>query len=99
MSNQRFITLSAAIDAVSERGSAYGTVEDNFNRIAGLWSVLLEKEVTSAQVALCLSALKMARLMQTPDHHDSWVDLCGYAACGGEVTNKKIWGGDPPSSE
>lgn len=92
MSNQRFVTLSAAIDAVSERGSSYGSVEDNFNRIAGLWSVLLEKEVTAAQVALCLAALKMARLVETPNHYDSWVDLAGYAACGGEVTFEKKGG-------
>jgi hypothetical protein len=89
MSAQRFTTLSDAAQAVSDRGSSYGTVEDNFNRIAGLWSVLLGKEVTSAQVALCLAALKMARLVETPNHYDSWVDLAGYAACGSQVECKK----------
>lgn len=87
MSKERFVLLTDAMNAVSERGSSYGTVEENFGRIAGLWSVLLEKDVTPAQVALCLAALKMARLMQTPDHRDSWVDLAGYAGCGGEITH------------
>jgi len=29
--------------------------------------------------------LKMARLMQTPDHRDSYVDMAGYAATGARV--------------
>ena len=94
MSKERFVLLTDAMNAVSERGSSYGTVEENFGRIAALWSVLLEKDVTSAQVALCLAALKMARLMTTEDHRDSWVDLAGYAACGGEITH-----GDKRQSE
>lgn len=89
MTNKRFVVLSDAVNAVSERGSSYGTVEDNFNRIAGLWSIILNKKVTPAEVALCLTGLKMARLIQTPGHYDSWVDICGYGACGGEVTQEK----------
>jgi len=23
-------------------------------------------------------------LIETPDHEDSWIDICGYAALGGE---------------
>jgi len=87
MSKERFVLLTDAMNAVSERGSSYGTVEENFDRIARLWTVLLGKDVTPGEVALCLAALKMARLIQTPDHRDSWVDLAGYAACGGEVTH------------
>ncbi|MFN7882545.1 MAG: DUF6378 domain-containing protein [bacterium] len=26
----------------------------------------------------------MARLKNSPNHRDSWVDLAGYAACGAE---------------
>jgi hypothetical protein len=29
--------------------------------------------------------LKVARLMHTPGHVDSWVDIAGYAACGADV--------------
>lgn len=89
MSKERFFLLTDAMNAVSERGSSYGTVEENFDRIARLWTVLLGKDVTPGEVALCLAGLKMARLIQTPDHRDSWVDLAGYAACGGEVTSSK----------
>ena len=29
-------------------------------------------------------AVKLARLRVTPEHEDSWVDICGYGALGGE---------------
>jgi hypothetical protein len=31
----------------------------------------------------------MSRLMNTPDHEDSWVDICGYGALGAEEKNDK----------
>ena len=31
--------------------------------------------------------LKVARLMETPKHEDSWVDIAGYGACGAEVAD------------
>ena len=36
-------------------------------------------------VALMMALLKVARLIKSPEHLDSWVDLAGYAACGGEI--------------
>ncbi len=77
--------LENATVALSDRGSAYGDASDNFQRIADMWSVILNRRVTMKQVALCMSAVKMARLIETPDHADSWIDLAGYAALGVEV--------------
>jgi len=33
-------------------------------------------------------AVKLSRLIETPDHEDSWIDICGYAALGGEKNEK-----------
>jgi len=71
--------------ALSDRGSAYGDASENFRRIADIWSVILSRRVTVKEVALCMSAVKMARLVETPDHTDSWIDLAGYATLGVEV--------------
>jgi len=30
----------------------------------------------------------MARLFKSPNHRDSWVDLIGYAALGGELSER-----------
>ena len=79
--------LKAAISAVEERGENYGDVRENHQRIASLWSVVLGQSVTPEQVVLCMTCLKVARLMETPDHEDSWDDIAGYGACGAEIAD------------
>ena len=66
------------------RAKDYGDAHENHQRIAMLWSVLLNKEVTVAQVCQCMIAVKLSRLIETPEHEDSWLDICGYSALGGE---------------
>ena len=79
--------LEAAIHAVEARGENYGDVRQTHQRIASLWSVVLGQDVTPEQVALCMTCLKVARLIETPDHEDSWVDIAGYGACGAEIAD------------
>ena len=79
--------LEAAIHAVEARGENYGDVRQNHQRIASLWSVVLGQDVTPEQVALCMTCLKVARLIETPDHEDSWIDIAGYGACGAEIAD------------
>lgn len=67
-----------------KRAADYGDAYENHQRIAQLWSVLLEQDVTPEQVYQCMIAVKLARLIVTPGHEDSWIDICGYAALGGE---------------
>jgi hypothetical protein len=35
-----------------------------------------------------MTLLKLARIKANPDNMDSWIDGCGYLACGGEIA----WG-------
>ena len=74
-----------ALDGVARdlRDRDYGDAHKNFQDVAKLWSVILETEVTEKQFVLCMLMVKAARLMKT-DHEDSWVDICGYGALGGE---------------
>ena len=69
------------------RAKEYGDAHENHARIAQMWSVLLDKPVTVQQVYQCMVAVKLARLVVTPDHEDSWIDICGYGALGGEETS------------
>ena len=62
----------------------YGTPEDNFKTIAGLWSVYLGKEISSLDVAMLMALMKIARI-KVGTKPDSFVDLAGYAACGAEI--------------
>ena len=68
------------------RGEIYGPNLVNHERIAAGWRVILDKQdITPGQVATCMAWLKIARLVETPAHEDSWVDLAGYAAIAGEM--------------
>ena len=86
--------LAAAEKCVcGQRDKDYGTPEDSFGLIAELWAKALKPCVPEGTdvcippetVALMMALLKVARLIKSPEHLDSWVDLAGYAACGGEI--------------
>ena len=62
------------------RQSDYGHPKVNMKRIASIWSGVLDMEVTPEQVALCMAGLKLARLVHSPNHEDTQVDLMGYIA-------------------
>lgn len=81
--------LKKAQDCVTGvRQIEYGEPEDNFAVIARLWSAYLENIVTEADVAAMMVLFKVARLATGAGSEDSWVDIAGYAACGGEIATK-----------
>lgn len=70
--------VEEAVQLVSaDRQAQYGHPLDNFQRIADLWSVILNIEVTPEQVALCMVQVKVARELQNPKR-DNIVDAIGY---------------------
>jgi hypothetical protein len=96
METVRQIVLKKADEAVNgSRPEDYGSPENSFETIANLWTAWRNGQAESgdqlvhysaSDVAAMLALLKLARLAQNPNHQDSWVDLAGYAACGGEVS-------------
>jgi hypothetical protein len=89
--NIRKQTLEEANKCVNgQRTQDYGTPEDSFKTIAGLWNAYFQYQskgipnIKATDVALMLALLKVARLTNDKTHKDSWVDLAGYAACGAE---------------
>jgi hypothetical protein len=71
-----------------DRQKQYGDPLTCLARIAKMWSVLLDREVTPIQVVQCMVALKQARLVNDPTDTDSWVDVAGYAALSDAVLGK-----------
>lgn len=83
--------LSKAADLITgHREGDYGDIHKNFSDIARLWSPVLGMQITTHQVALCLMLLKVARIIKTPTHIDSWADAAGYLGIGCELAT----GGD-----
>lgn len=72
------VPMGARLTAI--RGERYGHPSTNFARIASLWEPIVGVPLSVQQVGLCLVALKLARLIETPDDEDSIHDLAGYAA-------------------
>lgn len=72
----------------TDRQETYGDPYTNHKRIADLWSAYLEIEISPSQVALCLCLVKIARLIETPEHLDSYIDLAAYGAIAGELECK-----------
>jgi hypothetical protein len=63
-----------------DREKTYGHPSKNLLNIAKLWSIYLGKDVSAQDVATMMVLLKVARLMNQPDHRDSLVDSVGYLA-------------------
>ena len=84
--NKRTEILDTAVTLINgDRERDYGTPAENFGRIADGWSVILDKDVSAEQVALCMAWLKIARLVHGP-HKDSYVDAAAYMALAGELS-------------
>lgn len=89
--------LNTALEIVEgARQEQYGSPEDNFRRIAELWSTYLScaadiwyddqrVNLDATNVAVMMILLKIARLNPSGGPDDCWVDICGYAACGGAL--------------
>lgn len=78
--------LDRAKEAVTQdRAATHGRPEDTFSLIADLWTVYLEQEVTSVDVAHLMILLKVARAKQNPTYADNHVDVAGYGACASEL--------------
>lgn len=92
--------LRSAKDCVcGARSEDYGSPEDNFSRIAELWKTYIMGrcvaqnvyvELNAEDVAAMMCLLKIGRIAGGSESIDNWVDIAGYAACGGEIMS----GGD-----
>lgn len=70
----------------SDRNKQYGSPENNFERTAQIWSVILGVPISNEDVAMMMVGLKMARYASKSGYQpDTWIDIAGYAGCGYEV--------------
>ena len=87
---QRSKALKKAEQLITgDRAKDYGYAYQNHLRIAKMWSVILQKQITVEQVYQCMIAVKLSRLIETPNHEDSYVDIIGYGALAMEAKDGK----------
>lgn len=98
-----YIAMKANDIVNGARRSAYGTPENNFTRIAVLWAAWFEARgitmrnaegevvrLSARDVSPLMRLMKEARLCESPDHLDSFIDLVGYALTGAEVEGVEV---------
>lgn len=79
-----------------DREHSYGKPENNFQVIADFWKTYLTStnghdiHISPKDVAAMLALLKLSRIAKGNYKDDNWIDLAGYAACGGEVEGSSI---------
>ena len=63
-----------------DRQAAYGSPAENWGRTAKIAQAITGLDCLTPEVCVKVAiAMKQARLIQTPGHRDSMVDLAGYA--------------------
>ena len=82
------ILEAARVCVCGEREQDYGSPENNFEIIAGFWTAYKGVPFTPNDVAMMMALLKIARIKSGGGTTDSFVDLAGYAACGGELVTE-----------
>lgn len=89
---------AAEVCVCGQREEDYGTPEDSFRVIGELWETYIKEKcvgdptaevcIVPEDVAALLALLKITRIATGHGKSDNWVDLAGYAACGGELQSR-----------
>jgi hypothetical protein len=81
--------LLSATDIIGDRGRIYGHPRINQTRIALRLQQMLEIPITDHQACLAMVEVKLARLQETRDHIDSYIDACAYLALACELITER----------
>jgi len=73
-----------------DRAEQHGDAESNFVLMAAYWNAHLglRDYIKVDDVPVMLALMKVARLHGNNKHIDNYVDVCGYMALGGEISQK-----------
>jgi len=81
--------LLSATDIIGDRGRIYGHPRINQTRIALRLQQMLETPISDHQACLAMVEVKLARLQETADHVDSYIDACAYLALACELITER----------
>jgi hypothetical protein len=87
--NPADILATASEYVTKDRAATHGDAESNFSLIGALWTAYTGAKIGAVDVAAMMALLKVARVKGNPGNLDSWCDLAGYAACGGEIATNQ----------
>ena len=79
----------ASLSVTQERGKIYGHPADDFKKVALMAMQIEECTDLLVRHALYMILVKIARLVQSPGHIDSVVDIAGYARTIAMIQDKR----------
>ena len=93
---QQPVTRATILDTakkcvVGDRRDDYGSPENSFAAISQGWRVYIKAKfnidvpLQAVDTAAMMAVFKIARVATGHGKSDNWIDLAGYAACGGEI--------------
>lgn len=89
------IQFDQAIQTITDkRGETYDHPSINFHRIAGMKSFVQDCKDPEIRHVLEMLLVKISRIVTTPNHFDSWVDIVGYARTAVMVLDRRITDGE-----
>lgn len=92
MEARRSILNEAEHLVTGDRNAQYGPPDQDFRRTADMWTSLGFRfnggPISAHNIAQAMIALKLSRTCFSPEKLDHWVDLAGYASCGGSLAIK-----------
>lgn len=72
---------------LTERGQLYGPVDVIHDDIAKIATLLLNKSISTYDVAMIHVATKLARMKNQRNHQDSYIDAINYLSFAAEFSN------------
>lgn len=94
MTTRADILSTALRYTTADRNTTHGEPCESFEHIAVLWSAVLTLilntpvTLTPWQVGVMMVGFKLARTIDAPENHENWIDIAGYAGCGGECVEQ-----------
>ena len=83
---------------LGDRDKKYGDSDACFTRIAKIASIVLDHPISTYDVAIILSCVKLGRIPGDPAYADNYVDLANYAAFGAHFAEQEHLSPSPLSS-
>ena len=69
-----------------KREHEYGNKKQNHENIARLWSAYLDQPISAHDVSILMLLLKVARAKFGNPSSDTYIDMVGYSAIAGELS-------------
>jgi Domain of unknown function (DUF6378) len=83
----------------ADRRDVYGDPLDTYRRVAALRTVVDECPDPQVREIIGMVATKLVRLVQSPEHLDSWIDVAGYARTAAMLLDSRQRAGATPGRD